>query len=541
VEVVGGQNADHTGSTGAYVVVLDAETGLEEWRTGSHGYWGEQENYENIVVDDIDRNGNPDIIFSLEGVAYIYDGVKRSNTWQGGSEISLVSSANVDGQPGPELLLGTAQGSLSVLDGSTRQTKRVVSVSNAALSSLRLADMNRDGRQELFISSASYLYAYDLADWTKIWQSAWLSTQVASRNHLVVRDIDGDHRDDVVVGTGETISVFSFSMLPYLLEVQAEREIVRPGQSMAYTAVLSNLKDVEATLRLTATLPLNTQLQSLQVSGGTTTTAGQMVKWQATLPAHAQMSMSLVLQVDPGTADGSVLTSAFSSDNGVFEITRTQTAVVDAIAPDVDMAFPTASVIVSGTTALIRGTASDNRAGVERVEVKIGDGPWQAAQGTTSWALTWTLPLADTTVPLRYRAIDRVGNLTATLSATLVVVDNLAPRLLQTIPSHTALGVMRDQPILLTFSEPIDRTTLSWSCQSDPGGWSITPLGDGRTLRLDHNLFAPNKLYSCYVIAAEDQAGHAFQAGATANPWGFVTNDALLKKFYLPAMFVSPR
>jgi hypothetical protein len=118
-------------------------------------------------------------------------------------------------------------------------------------------------------------------------------------------------------------------------------------------------------------------------------------------------------------------------------------------------------------------------------------------------------------------------------------VDNLAPRLLQTTPSHNALGVVRDQPILLTFSEPIDIATLSWSCQSDPGGWTITPLGDGRTLRLDHNQFEPNKLYSCYVIAADDQAGHAFQAGATANPWGFVTQNTLLKKLYLPGTFVS--
>ncbi|HEX2022853.1 MAG TPA: Ig-like domain-containing protein [Candidatus Thermoplasmatota archaeon] len=54
----------------------------------------------------------------------------------------------------------------------------------------------------------------------------------------------------------------------------------------------------------------------------------------------------------------------------------------------------------------VTGTASRSNGTVDRVEVQVGDGPWQAAEGTTSWTWSWdTRPLApNETVTLRARA-----------------------------------------------------------------------------------------------------------------------------------------
>ncbi len=118
----------------------------------------------------------------------------------------------------------------------------------------------------------------------------------------------------------------------------------------------------------------------------------------------------------------------------------------------------------------------------------------------------------------------------------MATVDNLVPTLIHVLPAHNAINVMRDQPIILTFSEPIAVETLAWSCQTDPGGWTITTMNNGHTLRLDHNLFEPNRLYSCYLRTAEDQAGHHFNPGAMLNPWGFITQDGILYRTYLPTI-----
>jgi uncharacterized repeat protein (TIGR01451 family) len=219
-----------------------------------------------------------------------------------------------------------------VLDGTTHQTKQTVKISDDWLTALRVTDMNRDGVAELFIVSGNYLYVYDTASWTEIWQSEWLSEVVAFKNHLVVRDIDRDGIDEVVLGTNESMIEFQFNEPPYDLEVQSSQPTVQPGQTITYTAALTNLSDVSATLRLTDTLPLHTELVSgsVQVTGGAATAEAGMVKWLVTLPPSGQATLTMTLRVSPAAPAGAVLTSTFSSDNGSFSITRRQTAVVEA-------------------------------------------------------------------------------------------------------------------------------------------------------------------------------------------------------------------
>jgi hypothetical protein len=60
------------------------------------------------------------------------------------------------------------------------------------------------------------------------------------------------------------------------------------------------------------------------------------------------------------------------------------------------------------TTVIIGGTATDAQSGVAKVEVSVNGGPWQAADGASSWA--FPLQVEDGGYTLQTRATDLAGN-----------------------------------------------------------------------------------------------------------------------------------
>jgi DMSO/TMAO reductase YedYZ molybdopterin-dependent catalytic subunit len=81
------------------------------------------------------------------------------------------------------------------------------------------------------------------------------------------------------------------------------------------------------------------------------------------------------------------------------------------------------SSVRAGTTVPVAGIAWDQHVGVSRVDVQVGDGPWQRARlatvpSTDTWR-QWVLPWRPTTAGsyvLRVRAVDAKGRLQAPAS-----------------------------------------------------------------------------------------------------------------------------
>lgn len=82
-----------------------------------------------------------------------------------------------------------------------------------------------------------------------------------------------------------------------------------------------------------------------------------------------------------------------------------------------------AATLRSGVPLQVRGTAFGATAGLDSVQVDLGDGNWRRATGTTSWSRLWDVPivLAETDVTLRARAWAE-GE-----TATAVIVVKVAP------------------------------------------------------------------------------------------------------------------
>jgi CSLREA domain-containing protein len=114
--------------------------------------------------------------------------------------------------------------------------------------------------------------------------------------------------------------------------------------------------------------------------------------------------------------------------------------------------------------------------------------------------------------------------------------DTIAPSILTTEPEDGAVDVALDAPGVITFDEPIDPATLSYSCEPDPGGWAAAWNGLGTVVTLTHDLMTYATVYTVTVTAAADLAGNPL---AEPYPWSFTTEAAPAKEVwtYLPLLF----
>jgi subtilisin family serine protease len=114
--------------------------------------------------------------------------------------------------------------------------------------------------------------------------------------------------------------------------------------------------------------------------------------------------------------------------------------------------------------------------------------------------------------------------------------DGIPPQIVATEPVSGAVDVPLDASVVITFSEPISTTTLSYTCVPDPGEWAETWNDLGTVVTLTHDLMTYATVYTVTVEAAEDLAGNPL---AAPYPWSFTTAAAPEKEVwtYLPLLF----
>ncbi|HEV2694914.1 MAG TPA: alpha-amylase family glycosyl hydrolase [Verrucomicrobiae bacterium] len=101
---------------------------------------------------------------------------------------------------------------------------------------------------------------------------------------------------------------------------------------------------------------------------------------------------------------------------------HTGLVVADSTPPTVSLLVPTNNAVVGGSLQ-ISGTASDNSA-VQKVEVRLDNGAWLAAAGTTSWSLPLnTSNFLNGPHSISARASDAAGNISATNTVTVRFVN----------------------------------------------------------------------------------------------------------------------
>jgi len=134
---------------------------------------------------------------------------------------------------------------------------------------------------------------------------------------------------------------------------------------------------------------------------------------------------------DIGLTNGQIYFYRVSAKSGVGEGPHSNevNATPYNTPPTCNITSPATGLTISGTY-LVQGNASDPDASVERVEVRIDDGTWVQANGTTSWSYPLnTSSLSEGSHSIHARSFD--GENYSTEASVLVVVDKATPP-----PSH---------------------------------------------------------------------------------------------------------
>ncbi|MCB0165329.1 MAG: PQQ-like beta-propeller repeat protein [Anaerolineae bacterium] len=210
-EIVVGQDREHTGAAGVYLIVFDGATATEEWKSvGLDTYWGY---VYDIELADVDNDTHIELIASLAGSkVYIYDGV--THQLDGIKDISAyaLETFNVDADSQTEILVGTGSGVVEVYNGATFEFETEFKLGNGAILGLLVDDVDQDGQYEWLISEAGNLSIYNGVTKALLWRKDNFGQSTGYFNHLNSRDLDFDGTKEVVLGSSFALYQFGSNL-----------------------------------------------------------------------------------------------------------------------------------------------------------------------------------------------------------------------------------------------------------------------------------------------------------------------------------------
>ena len=237
-----------------------------------------------------------------------------------------------------------------------------------------------------------------------------------------------------------------------------------------------------------------------------------------------------------GTTDGGsvVLSHAGNfADNPEFTLGRDSMSIFNPAA-DTTLPYIASNVPLDGASTVglsdsVRITFSEpvRKSGVSYTFVPnpgLVDTVWSA--DSTSIIFNHSAFAGLTSYTVRVSGVqDTAGNVLAGRDsigfATMAEPDTVPPAVTLVGPSSGATGVLLQQQVVVSFSEPMDTASFRFRCTPDPLYWNLSWISGDSQVIMSHGDFAPGILYSFRVDSAADKAGNPM-----LNPpyqWSFTT------------------
>ncbi len=105
--------------------------------------------------------------------------------------------------------------------------------------------------------------------------------------------------------------------------------------------------------------------------------------------------------------------------------------------------------------------------------------------------------------------------------------DVVPPTIITTSPIHNSIDIALNTSIVVTFSEPMNGTTVTFTCSPDPGGWSVSWSSMNSVATYTHDDFGSQTPYTFEIIGGKDIGENDLVADSVLNPWSFTTLDVI--------------
>ncbi|MFN8475367.1 MAG: Ig-like domain-containing protein [Anaerolineae bacterium] len=297
---------------------------------------------------------------------------------------------------------------------------------------------------------------------------------------------------------------------------------VGPGQAIQYVVnVINRDQEAHGNAHLLLTTSDGLRLEGLQ--GYPTPPAGQL--WRIELGTLANGSLAPItvtarLGADLSATGAVTLTALLATGTLISEPTLTAARLshtVDARAPAAQIDIAADGATLQPGRQVVHGTASAGPSGVGKVEVRVGDGPWQTADGTSVWQAEVDIP-SSAPITLAARATDTLG-LVGSATIRTVTVDDVAPVATVTAPDNLIVrGVVGQMQGTAHDLFPVGGLINRVETQVDDNPWRVAeavsaPGADGTvTWRQSWTLPSEEGVEHLVRVRAVDAAGNVGQA-----------------------------
>ncbi len=205
-------------------------------------------------------------------------------------------------------------------------------------------------------------------------------------------------------------------------------------------------------------------------------------------------------------------------------------------APFVEKTTPAEDAVNVSVTTIISITFSNkmNKTGTENATgisggLTLKNPKWSNGDMTVTFAVSSSLSSSTSyTVTITIAAKDVLENhLENTYKFTFTSKDVIPPKMISHSPSPGSSDINLNQKIVVTFSEPMNITTVTYSCSPDPGGWSVAWSVKNSIATYSHTDFGSLTTYTFRITGGKDLGNNDLVSGTVPNPWSFTTKDVV--------------
>ncbi|GBC93783.1 hypothetical protein HRbin15_02285 [bacterium HR15] len=211
-ELIVSTRREHTGAQGTYVYIYNARTGAYIWRSVNLGL-NQWNPLAYLRVGNIDTDDALEIVVAEEtGQIVIYDGVTRlQQLATPAREVTALELADLNADGIQEILVGTANGALYLLNPSTGGILQGLGNYGGRIDGLQVADVLGTPDPDLIFCVNSQLhvrYIDATTNQTLIWRSPSLGQDACRSDSLRVADLNRDGRPEIIANVGFGLRVF---------------------------------------------------------------------------------------------------------------------------------------------------------------------------------------------------------------------------------------------------------------------------------------------------------------------------------------------